>query len=55
MKFQLRRFAAAVPWGDWGIVLAGLLFVVVYIYTAERDMSKKRRCPTCNQVVKGAK
>lgn len=56
MKFQIRRFIDTVQWVDWIVVLAALLAVTVLLYVADqRGKSKKPRCPTCNQVVKGAK
>lgn len=55
MKFQFRRFAAGVPWADWTVVLGALLIVVLLMYAMEQHgKSKKRRCPTCNQIVKEA-
>lgn len=55
MKFQLRRFVAAVPWAEIVFALAALLAVMVLLYTIEhRSKSKKPRCPTCNQIVKEA-
>ena len=54
MKFQLRRFIAAVPWADWVPVLAALLFVVVILCAADHVKPKKRRCPTCNQIMREA-
>lgn len=56
MKFQFRRFVAAVPWEEWAAVLGALLAVMVLLYTIEhRSKSKKPRCPTCNQIMKGSK
>ena len=55
MNFQLRRFLASVPWGDWAFVLSALLAVMVLLYMVDQHgKSKKRRCPTCNQIVREA-
>lgn len=56
MKFQLRRFIANVPWEEWIIGFAALLSVMIILYAMDQHgKSKKRRCPTCNQIVKEAK
>lgn len=56
MRFQFRRFWDTVPWGEWAVVLGALLSTVVILYAMDQHAkSKKRRCPTCNQVVREAK
>ena len=56
MKFQLRRFIDAVPWGEWAPVFAMILSILVVLFAIDQHgKSKKRRCPTCNQIMKGAK
>lgn len=56
MRFQFRRFWDTVPWPEWLLVLATLLSVMIVLYAIEQHgKSKKRRCPTCNQVVREAK
>lgn len=55
MKFQFRRFWDTVPWPEWVLVLA-MLSVMITLYAIEQQgKPKKRRCPTCNQVVREAK
>lgn len=56
MKFQLRRFIDTVPWDEWAVVLGLLLSVMVVLFAIDQHgKSKKRRCPTCNQIVREMK
>ena len=55
MSFKLRRFLDSVPWAEWGVVLGGLLTAVALLYAMEDGKSRKKRCPTCNQIIRKTK